>query len=219
MMKKILFAGITAFLASGALVRPASAQIATVCATCTQESSEAARWLTQLQRMASELEVLKAQVTADTSQIAALKNIGNGFSNGNFSSMTNRLSSGVYTAQQITSGASMLRNDYSNLGTQYSNLTSTLGLRQSQISSDTSTIHSLQDTSETSVGTHGAMMVSNQIQAQRAVQELNAEQAQTQALSTIAAASQVEAERNALSNEEHASLAADPETVEVPTDD
>lgn len=218
-MKKVLLAGVSAILLGGVMVRPASAQIATVCATCTQESTEAMRWVTQLERMASELQSLRSEVTADVSQISNLRNIGNGFSNGNFGDLTSRLSTGAYSLQQITSAPTMLQNDYSNLGTQYKNLTNTLNTRSSQIATDSQTISTLQATSDTSVGTHGAMMVSNQIQAQRAVQELNAEQAQTQALSTIAAASQVESERNALSNAEHASLASDPSTITVPTGD
>lgn len=219
MMQYARLAGLAAILLGGVMVRPASAQIATICPTCTQETSEAARWLTQLDRMASELQALRSTVTADMNQITSLQNIGNGFANGSFTDITGRLAAGTYTLQQVNNAPTMLQNDYTNLGGQYSRFTNMMGVRSGQMSSDAQTLQTLQSTAETSVGTHGAMMVSNQIQAQRAVQELNAEQAQTQALSTLAAASQVEAERNALSTAEHANLASDPSTVTVPYGD
>lgn len=219
MMKKLFLSAGVAILVSGAFIRPASAQIKTICSTCAQESSEVVRWATQLQRMASELEALKAEASADFDEVSNLRNIGNGFSNGSFDGVTSRLQQGAYTFDQVNTSPTLLQNDYKNLGNQYSDLTQTLGRRSDQISSDADTMRSLKSTAETSVGTHGAMMVSNQIQAQRALQELNAEQANTQALSTMAAAQQVVAEHDALSDADHNRKIVNPAQYTIPEND
>ncbi|MGD7071110.1 hypothetical protein, partial [Acetobacter sp. AAB5] len=208
MIKKCLFL----FPFFMAFPQQSHAQILTACPTCTQEETEAVRWAQQLASMLDELQRVKSELYADLGEVESLQNIGNGqaLTSGNLDGIINRLQSGVYSVGRVSQLNQTLQNNYSVASQQLSTLKNLLSEQQSQLSNDSSNISAMQQAATTTVGTHGAMMVSNELHGQIASQLLKTQQTQMAMAQTLATQAAIENDRQASTDAQAAAMSSDP---------
>lgn len=211
-MKKLFF--LLPFLL--AIPQQSYAQIITDCPKCTQEETETVRWAQQLASMLDELQRVKSELYADLGEVESLRNIGSGqaLTGGNLDGIISRLQTGAYSVGRVSQLNQTLRNDYSAASQQLSTLKTLLSEQQSQLSSDSSNIHEMQRASTTTVGAHGAMMVSNELQGQMASQLLKTQQTQMAIAQTLATQAAIQNDRQASTDAQAAAMTYDPKTVQ-----
>lgn len=222
MNKKALLAAV-ATLSLASYAAPAHAQIAMVCPLCAQESTTLLQWGKQLTSMATTIQ-------NQYSQLAALKSMfySNGFgslsqlqqlgsmqalTNGQLSGVIDRLQSGQFPVGQYSTLQGELQQSNSAVASQLTALQSLLNQQNQQYGNDASAVQSAQEQAATTVGTHQAMMVSNEFQGQMAssllkIQQLNAATAQT-----IATQAAVQNEREAAADAFMRQSTVDPTTI------
>ena len=221
-MKKAFFA-VVAGMSLASYVTPAHAQIATVCPTCSQETTTVAQWAKQLLDMAASLQNQYYQLQALKSMfysngfgsLSELQQLGSAqaLTNGQLSGAIGRLQSGQFPIGQYSSLQGQLQQSNAAVGSQLTALQQLLDRQNSQYGTDANAVQSAQNQAQSTVGTHQALQVSNEFQGQMAssllkIQQLNAAQAQTMA--TQAA---VENDRQAAADAFMRQSTVDPNTI------
>ncbi|GBR16761.1 hypothetical protein [Asaia spathodeae] len=196
---------------------PAHAQIMTVCPTCTQEINEATRWITQLRSMAAEIETVKSVVMSDIQGVKQITNLSSlqGLTSGNLDGVLNRLQSGLGKAQQLNSLPQTLSNDAQTMSNQLSTLKSLLSSIQSQNQSDAQSVQSIQGQIATTIGTHGAVQISNQLQAQIAQALIKVNQIEGAIAQQLATQAAIENDRENAADQAHNAMLVDQSSINV----
>lgn len=216
---------ITSLTASLAYIHPAHAQIATVCPTCSQETTTVSQWAKQLLDMAAslqnqyyQLEALKSMFYSNGfGSLSELQQLGSAqaLTNGQLSGAIGRLQSGQFPIGQYSSLQGQLQQSNAAVGSQLTALQQLLDRQNRQYGSDANAVQSAQNQAKMTVGTHQALQVSNEFQGQMAssllkIQQLNAAQAQTMATQVA-----VQNERQASTDAQAEAMLADPGKVNI----
>lgn len=202
MKVKALFAA-ASFGVLASYTAPAHAQIATVCPTCSQETTSVAQWAKQLLDMAASLQNQYYQLMAlknmfysnGYGSLSELKQLGSAqaLTNGQLSGAIGRLQSGQFPIGQYSALQGQLQQSNAVVGSQLTALKALLDRQNSQMTNDARAIQRAQEHAQSTQGTHQAIGVTNEFQGQMAstllkIQQVNAAQAQTMATQAAAQA-------------------------------
>ncbi|MDI2113889.1 hypothetical protein [Commensalibacter nepenthis] len=213
--KKTLFIMGLSLIFSPFYIAISKAQIVTLCPTCTQEATQIAQWANQLQSMAqqiqnqiTQLQSIGNQVFSNTNNLSNLNQLTQqqALTNGSLNQIITRLQSGNYPVSQFPQLQQQLQQAHQVYGNQLSTLQTFYQQQQNQTNSDKTVLDQIQSSSRATVGTHSALNVNNEFQAQITSQLIKMNQNQIALGQTLATAAATTEQQKAAQDAFHKQL-------------